>query len=513
MRASNTLKKYFVSFIIILLASTSIAANNAENKGSKKHTSKDGAGSKPTAPQRVAIKHVLLLTIDGFHALDLNHYVTSHPDSSMAKLKQMGLNYTNASTQKPSDSFPGIVGMTTGGTPYSTGIYYEVSYDRSLSPAGSKCATKGTEIALDESIDINPDAQDGGGGIDPKKVVLDGGKGCQPVYPHDLLRVNTIFEVIKAAGMHTAWTDKQVGYEILNGPSGHGIDDLFLPELHYNAVTKSLEKIEGFDDFRLAGIINQIDGKDHTGAHAAPVPAIFGMTFQAITVGQKLKSGMGYADASGTPSSDLLAAMEHTDRSLGKILNELKVRGLASSTTIILTAKHGQSPIDVSKKLIVDEKIIPGIINGVDKGLVAEASGDDILFVWLTDSGRTKDVVTALNQHQQEAHIKRILSGTALQLLFPSPQEDSRAPDIVIEPEFGVIYAKPNNTGIAEHGGFGEEDTHVPILIANPGIKPQEIHAAAQTTQIAPTVLRLLGLDPNQLQAVQIEKTQVLPGL
>jgi hypothetical protein len=510
MQLNNTLRR-FVIFSVILLSS--IPANAGEKFVAKKHTTKDASESKPTTRQDVAIKHVLLLTIDGFHALDLNNYVESHPQSAMARLKEMGLNYTDASTQKPSDSFPGIVGMTTGGTPYSTGIYYEVSYDRNLSPAGSNCSSKGAEIALDESIDINPDAQDGGGGVDANKVVLDGAQGCKPVFPHQLLRVNTIFEVIKAAKMHTPWTDKQVGYEILNGPSGHGIDDLFLPELHYNAVTKSLEKIEGFDDFRLTGIINQIDGKDHTGAHEAPVPAIFGMTFQAITVGQKLKAGMGYSDAEGTPSPDLLSAIDHTDKSLGKILDELKARGLSSSTAIILTAKHGQSPIDISKKLIVDEKTIPGIINGVGRGLVAETSGDDILFVWLTDSGRTKDVVSALAQHQQEAHIERILSGTALQLLFPSAQEDSRAPDIVIEPELGVIYAKPNNTGIAEHGGFGEEDTHVPLLIANPGIKALEIHAAVQTTQIAPTILRLLGLDPNQLKAVQIEKTQVLPGL
>lgn len=493
---------------LILLSLGVLPATVATNIA-KKH----GASSRKRSSQEpLPIKHVLLLTIDGFHALDLNNYVESHPDSAMSKLKQMGLNYTNASTQKPSDSFPGIVGMTTGGTPYSTGVYYEVSYDRSLSAAGSSCATKGTEIALDESIDINPDAQDGGGGVDPAKVVLDGKRGCKPVYPHDLLRVNTIFEVIKAAGMHTAWTDKQVGYEILNGPSGHGIDDLFLPELHYNAVTKSLAKIEGFDDFRLAGIINQINGKDHTGSHAAPVPAIFGMTFQAITVGQKLKSGMGYTDVSGTPSPDLLAAIDHTDQSIAKILDELKARELLTSTAIILTAKHGQSPIDISKKLIVDQKIIPGIVNGVAKGLLAEASGDDILFVWLRDSNKTKEVVAVLAQHQKEAHIERIRSGTALQLLFSDPKEDSRAPDIVVEPELGVIYAKPTNTGIAEHGGFGEEDTHVPLLIANPSIKARDIHAAAQTTQIAPTILRLLGLDPNKLQAVQIEKTQVLPG-
>src|SRR6185312_13246838 len=118
-----------------------------------------------------------------------------------------------------------------------------------------------------------------------------------------------------------------------------------------------------------------------------------------------------------------------------------------------------------------------------------------------------------LLDHQQEAHIERILSGTSLQLLFPDPKKDSRVPDIIIEPEFGVIYAKPTFTGIAEHGGFVDEDTHVPLLISNPALKSQEVHAAVHTPQIAPTILRLLGLDPNSLGAVRIEKTEVLPGL
>jgi hypothetical protein len=34
-----------------------------------------------------------------------------------------------------------------------------------------------------------------------------------------------------------------------------------------------------------------------------------------------------------------------------------------------------------------------------------------------------------------------------------------------------------------------------------------------ETTEIAPTILKLLGLNPADLQAVRIEHTAVLPGL
>ncbi len=185
--------------------------------------------SKAASPE-LKVKHVLLLGIDGMHALDLENYVRSDPASALAKLKSMAFNYTEASSSKPSDSFPGILSMVTGGSPFSVGVYYEISYDRLLSPPGSKCTTTGTEVALDETIDINPDAQDGGGGLNPEKLPRDGRRGCVPVYPHNLLRVNTVFEVIKAAGLRTAWCDKQPSYEIVNGPSGHGVDDLFVPE-------------------------------------------------------------------------------------------------------------------------------------------------------------------------------------------------------------------------------------------------------------------------------------------
>jgi hypothetical protein len=39
------------------------------------------------------------------------------------------------------------------------------------------------------------------------------------------------------------------------------------------------------------------------------------------------------------------------------------------------------------------------------------------------------------------------------------------------------------------------------------------VNSFVETMQVAPTILSILGLDPNSLQAVQIEGTPVLPGL
>jgi arylsulfatase A-like enzyme len=75
----------------------------------------------------------------------------------------------------------------------------------------------------------------------------------------------------------------------------------------------------------------------------------------------------------------------------------------------------------------------------------------------------------------------------------------------------GIVYSKP--TKLAEHGGMNTGDRHVLMVVSGPGIPVQVESASVETTQVAPTILALLGLNPNALTAVQIEGTQVLPGL
>jgi len=188
----------------------------------------------------------------------------------------------------------------------------------------------------DESIDIDSTKLDGGGGIDPAKLPRDGSKGCTPVYPHSFLRVNTIFEVAHDAGLYTAWSDKHPAYDLVNGPSGKGVDDLYTPEIAATDGTRL--GTEAYDDLKVNAILNEIAGKDHTGTKTAPVPAIFGMNFQAVSVTQKLH-GDGYLDSLGTPSPELQAALDHTDQSLEKMLSALRAHDLFSDTVIIITAK------------------------------------------------------------------------------------------------------------------------------------------------------------------------------
>src|SRR5262245_5504349 len=173
------------------------------------------ADAQAAHPRRFA--RVLLLSIDGLHALDLANFIAQYPHSTLAALSHRGVTFTQASAARPSDSFPGLLAIVTGGSPNTTGVWYDDSYDRSLSPPASDCTTVGTEVVYDETIDQDLTQLDGGGGIDPVKLPRDPQQGCRPVFPHQYLRVNTLFEVIKDAGGSTAWADKHPAYEILQG--------------------------------------------------------------------------------------------------------------------------------------------------------------------------------------------------------------------------------------------------------------------------------------------------------
>src|SRR5580704_16746925 len=280
------------------------------------------------------IKHVVLLSIDGMHAVDF--YNCSHGIAgvnggnpycpNMAALSRHAINYVAAVSSKPSDSFPGLAAIVSGGSPKSTGLYYDVAYDRSLDPpatttgtglAGGSCTPygipAGTTTDYDQGIDIDDTLLNGGapgaavteGGIasiDPKKLVRDPQQGCAPVFPWNFIRTNTIFGVVHAAGGYTAWIDKHPSYSMAGGPGGKGLDDYYSPEVSSGVIAlpgvttslgvscdpvrdttpggsawnSSFDNIQCYDALRVKALLRQIAGKTHSGAPAV-VPTVFGM--------------------------------------------------------------------------------------------------------------------------------------------------------------------------------------------------------------------------------------------
>jgi len=507
-----------------------------------------------------AYKQVLLLSVDGLRQSDITDPLLASDLSNISRLQQTGVTYSNAFTSTPSDSFPGVLSYLTGATPKTTGVYYDNSYDRQLTaPGGTAASPRGTEVLFDESIDKNPDLLSGGGNfgvgsIDPTKLPQDCTSGtCQPVYPHNYLQVNTIFDVAKAAGLHTAFSDKHPAYDLVNGASGNAIDDFFAPEiaakvalengklvdkstaqnpnnLTFKAVNKSVKTTEAYDDLKVNAILNQIKGLNSLGTSSPGVPAIFGMNFQALSVAQKDANGGIAFD--GTPSAEFTDALNYTDQSIGKILDTLNQNNLLDSTLVVLTAKHGQNPRLGSATLVYDN-IIPDALEaaGIE---VVQATQDDSSLLWLKDQSQASlanqilenlkaQSLTCGGNTQQNCNpgIDQIFFGNGLQQAgFGNPLSDNRTPDLMVKLKPGfVIAGSPGSpsTKRAEHGGFSEDDTHVALIVGSSGL-PVNLQGTTQsdrvsTTQIAVTTLDALGLNSDDLQGAKIEGTKALPGL
>ncbi len=444
---------------------------------------------------RGGIRHVLLISIDGMHAVDylncskgisgVNHGAPYCP--SLAALRQTGINYVAASTSKPSDSFPGLMTIVTGGTPRTMGVYYDVAYDRSLSPpakttgngvAAGTCTlnvTTGTRTEYEEGIDIDQTKLNGGapgaglsdGGIasiDSTRLIRDPAHNCQPVYPWNFVRTNTIFGVIHAAGGYTAWSDKHPAYSAVSGPgSGNNIDDYYAPEINSTVValpgvssptgiscstvpdpsqtgawTDSFQNIECYDTLKVQAILNEISGKRHGDHRSAPVPTILGMNFQAVSVGQKLieknVATGGYQDAQGTPTPSLLAEIQFVDDSIGEMVSELKDEGVYDSTLIIITAKHGQSPIDPARFFpipgptgnngITPSNLIANLLPLSESPTNPTGIGpteDDVSLLWLADQSQTQNAVSILEQNAAKAGIGQIFYGPTLAINYDVP--------------------------------------------------------------------------------------------
>jgi arylsulfatase A-like enzyme len=229
------------------------------------------------------------------------------------------------------------------------------------------------------------------------------------------------------------------------------------------------------------------------------------MNFQAFSVGEKLKTG-GYTDTFGTPSTGLASEAAFIDASLGLMIKELKAQGIYDSTLFIVAAKHGQSPIDVTKKVAIANG--PNTFLG---NLEATDISDDGSLIWLNSSNDTVSAVQILSQNQDALGIQEIFAGKQIENKFDSPLTDERTPDIILKTNTGVIFT--GGSKIAEHGGFNEDDYHVGLLFSLPGLDEKVVKTPVTNQQVAPSILKALGLDPKALQAVQAEGTNVLPFL
>ncbi len=355
--------------------------------------------------------------------------------------------------------------------------------------------------------------------------------------------------MVHEAGGYTAWIDKHASYSFVGGHGGKGLDDFYAPEVDSTVValpgiktsegvscdpirdtsnvgswTSSFANIQCYDALKVKALLNEIAGKTHRGA-AAQVPAVFGMNFQAVYIGQSVYETTigkgGYQNAAALPSAELLKEIEFVDNSIGDIVYALKEAHIYQDTLIIITAKHGESPIDPAL-YVADGANTPATLLGNDIPYSESplnptgigATEDDVSVRWLKRGASVSTAVRLLEANASAIGLGEIYYGPTLALNYNvgglEPGEDPRSPDIIVTPNVGVTYSG-STAMIGDHGGFAHDDTNVMLLVSHPHFAARTVSATTRTAQVAPTILQALGLDPNKLDAVKAEGTEVLP--
>jgi len=210
------------------------------------------------------------------------------------------------------------------------------------------------------------------------------------------------------------------------------------------------------------------------------------------------------------------------------MIQALKRRGIYDSTLFVVSAKHGQSPINPVKvnkpghfadlvATLPDAATNPAaqaMISAANcsSGACGFVQDDDIALIWLQDQSNTKAVVDYLNTNAKALFIDDVLGGEEIELKFNDPARDSRTPDVIVQPIYGTIYtgSKAKN---AEHGGMSFGDVNVGLVVSNPRLPSSTIKTQVLTSQVAPTILQALDIEPDALKSVVVEHTPVLPGL
>ena len=350
---------------------------------------------------------------------------------------------------------------------------------------------------------------------------------CKNIMPWDYLGDNTIFQVIHNAGLRTAWSDKHAVYMSFNGPGSNGqsIDDYFGPEIdsqavepngvpypqdddwaHIEAATKQ------YDGYKVQAVLNEINGLDHSGRTHVGTPAIFGMNFQAVSVAEKIRmtpatligpdangnyttstpepGGYQWVNGRLVPGPVLSSALDYVDAQLGRMVSQIHKDGLAGSTTIIVTAKHGQSPQDPNKLVTVEDGPIISAINAAwaqthpnNTSLIVAGTDDDLWQSYLSDNSQAAcDFVKSylwnhtaqgddVNKNPvtvQHSGLAQIWAGARAAKFFGVPVDDGRYPDVFGKVQEGIVYSGP--TKLAEHGGMNVGDRHVLMIVSGAGI-------------------------------------------
>jgi hypothetical protein len=380
-------------------------------------------------PEDHPAEHIILLNVEGVHALDLDTYVAAHPRSALSQLSARAVVYTNAHLTWNTEA-AGLLALVTGGTPLSTGVY---------------------------SAEEN----------------------CTPQTP----RVNNILDLVHARGGRTAWAGSAAEIRLLEGRTGSALSDTV-------PVHTAAETIETLARWM-----------------ASPnPPEIAGATFHEFAAAQAATDA--YLP-SGTMSPDLAAALDRFDRELVQLLRALQSSGLYDHTWIVLTAAStSTSPEQPRPGGATDTSQLRLAIHSTAPHACLWIDG--LAHIWLQNDAEVQRLADALAARHRQLGIGEILTPAKLRLVLAPPEGDDRRPAIVLVPAPGIRWTSSYAGAPAR---FEDQNANVALVISGPQFRNRRDPTPVPTTQAAALLLRALGLEKLDLEALHREHSPALPGI
>jgi len=198
----------------------------------------------------------------------------------------------------------------------------------------------------------------------------------------------------------------------------------------------------------------------------------------------------------GPDSKEVKEAVLAIDAAVGRLLEGLKAMGIYDRTLITFNADHGMSAYEPKQALIEPAKALQNAGFKVatskaqlrpDTEIIVLSYGVRIVYFRkpLTEEQRAKVLTTLSKIEGAEVLDRKKLDALGC--------HDSRSGDLIVSPLPGYTMSRAGASG-GQHGRFPEQN---PILFFyGRGIKRGATVPVAETVDVVPTVLKVLGVPP-----------------
>lgn len=361
-------------------------------------------------------------------SLDLDTYVAAHPHSALAELSTRAVVYSNAHLAWNTEA-AGLLALLTGGTPLSTGVY----------TAGQTCTVQSP-------------------------------------------RVSSIFDLVHARGVRTAWAGSAAEIRLLEG----GTHDALTDTARTQTAAETMQMLARW--------------------MASPnAPQIAGATFQEFAAAQVATKE--YAPL-GTMSAALETALDRFDKELTKLIGTLQSSALYDRTWIVLTAASTSGPpaqlssgaTDTSRLRLAIRRAAPHACVWID----------GLAHIWLQDDAEIQRLANALAAQRHSLGIGDILTPARLRLTLAPPELDERRPAVVLVPLTGIRWT---SSAAGVRARSEDQNANVMLVISGPQFRNRRDPTPVPTTQAAALLLRALGMEKLDLEALHREHSPALPGI